>query len=197
MSVGNLDIYNAVRAVPKEAQKPFNNGSFSGTDINPMWRIKALTEQFGVAGFGWWTEDVRYWLEPAEDGTVAAFCSLSLRVRLSDAVSGPIHGIGGNLFVQATKNGKRASDEAFKKAYTDALGIAAKALGVGADIWYEKDPTAKYKTGGEVDSKPPLLCPVCGGIVSGRKGKSPQAVLEACGGICADCYLATKEEANA
>ena len=36
----NMRFYEASRKVPKEAQKQFNNGSFSGTDINPMWRIK-------------------------------------------------------------------------------------------------------------------------------------------------------------
>ena len=39
----NMEIYERVRSVPKEAQKQFNNGKFSGTDINPMWRIKKLT----------------------------------------------------------------------------------------------------------------------------------------------------------
>ena len=43
----NLAFYNAGRSVPPEAQKSFNNGKFSGTDINPMWRIKKLTELFG------------------------------------------------------------------------------------------------------------------------------------------------------
>ena len=33
--MANLDLYNKVREVPKEAQKSFNNGRFSGTDINP------------------------------------------------------------------------------------------------------------------------------------------------------------------
>ena len=33
----NMTIYNQSREVPQEAQKQFNNGSFSGTDINPMW----------------------------------------------------------------------------------------------------------------------------------------------------------------
>ncbi len=131
----NMDIYERCRSVPAEAQKQFNNGRFSGTDINPMWRIKKLTELFGPSGIGWWTEDVKYWLEQGSDGTVAAFCSLSLRYVLGDKTSQPVHGIGGNVFTQ--KN--RTSDEAFKMAYTDALSIAAKALGVGADIWFAND----------------------------------------------------------
>ena len=113
----NMNIYERCRSVPAEAQKQFNNGRFSGTDINPMWRIKKLTELFGPSGIGWWTEDVKYWLEQGSDGTVAAFCSLSLRYVLGDKTSQPVHGIGGNVFIQ--KN--RTSDEAFKMAYTDAL----------------------------------------------------------------------------
>ena len=60
----NLDLYNKVRTVPQEAQKEIQAGRLKGkTDINPMWRIKTLTEQFGVCGFGWKTEIVREWLE--------------------------------------------------------------------------------------------------------------------------------------
>ena len=136
----NMEIYERVRSVPKEAQKQFNNGKFSGTDINPMWRIKKLTEIFGPAGIGWWTEDVRYWLEPGSDGSVAAFCSLSLRFVLDGKTSQPVHGIGGNVFVRKNST----SDEAYKMAYTDALSIAAKALGVGADIWFQND-RSKYE----------------------------------------------------
>ena len=44
----NMRIYNAVREVPKEARKPITAGRLKGmTDINPMWRIKKLTELFG------------------------------------------------------------------------------------------------------------------------------------------------------
>ena len=49
----NMRFYGKVQDTPPEAQKAFNNGRFSGTDINPMWRIKKLTEIFGPAGFGW------------------------------------------------------------------------------------------------------------------------------------------------
>lgn len=143
----NLSIYEQCREVPKEAQKPFNNGRFSGTDINPMWRIKKLTELFGPCGIGWWTEGVTYWLEESKDGTVAAFCSLSLRYELGGKMSHPVHGIGGNVFVQ--KN--RTSDEAYKMAYTDALSIAAKALGVGADIWFANDKS-KYEKQAETSN---------------------------------------------
>lgn len=141
----NLYIYEQGRAVPKEAQKSFSNGSFSGTDINPMWRIKKLTELFGPAGIGWYTEVVR---ERAETygSTVMAIVDINLYIKVDGEWSKPIFGTGGNQLVMETKSGTRPSDEGYKKAYTDALSIACKALGIGADIWYSKDPTAADPT---------------------------------------------------
>ena len=50
----NLTIYNEVRNVPDSAKRRIEAGRLKGkTDINPMWRIKALTETFGPCGFGW------------------------------------------------------------------------------------------------------------------------------------------------
>lgn len=49
----NMRIYDAVRAVPEEAKRAITAGRLKGkTDINPMWRIKALTELFGPCGDG-------------------------------------------------------------------------------------------------------------------------------------------------
>ena len=139
----NLTIYNFCREVPQNAQKPFSNGSFSGTDINPMWRIKKLTEVFGPCGIGWYYEVLSERAETYGD-TVMAIVDINLYVKVGDEWSKPIYGTGGNQLVQATKSGTRPSDEGYKKAYTDALSIACKALGIGADIWYSKDPTSKY-----------------------------------------------------
>lgn len=139
-----MRFYEAMRAVPKEAQKSFDNGKFSGTDINPMWRIKILTEQFGPCGIGWYTEPVSRHMEQAEDGTTCAFVSINLYIKVDGEWSKPIYGEGGNTFATKTKAGYLSvSDEAFKMAYTDAISNAAKALGCGADIWFEKDRT-KY-----------------------------------------------------
>ena len=50
----NLSIYERVRSVPTEAKKAIEAGRLKGkSDINPMWRIKKLTEDFGPVGFGW------------------------------------------------------------------------------------------------------------------------------------------------
>ena len=160
----NMTIYEAGRSVPIEAQKAFSNGSFSGTDINPMWRIKKLTELFGPAGVGWYTEVLSERSETYGD-TVMAIVDINLYIKVDGEWSKPIFGTGGNQLVQATKSGARPSDEGYKKAYTDALSIACKALGIGADIWFSKDPdvsdpTSKYadeyiRIGGTPAEAPP------------------------------------------
>jgi len=143
----NMRFYSQFMTTPKEAQRPFNNGSFSGTDINPMFRIQKLTEVFGPVGFGWWTGNVRYeFVESPETKEVSVFCELDLYVKdpESGEVSQPIYGIGGNTYIKNwAKSGLKASDEAKKMAYTDAVSIACKSLGIGHDIWYSQDRT-KY-----------------------------------------------------
>jgi len=141
--MNNLDIYNRCRSVPIEAQKKFNNGRFSGTDINPMWRIKKLTEEFGMCGFGWYYEITNKWMERGEDNIVAAFVDINMYIKIGDEWSKPIQGTGGNTFVSKTKNGYMVSDECYKMALTDAISVAAKAIGIGADIYFESDKT-KY-----------------------------------------------------
>lgn len=134
----NLKFYEMGRSVPKEAQKAFNNGKFSGTDINPMWRIKKLTEMFGPAGIGWCVKDVTERCEDHGDMTIAVV-TLNLYVKVDGEWSEPIYGTGGNVVVRKGS----VSDEGYKMAYTDALSVACKALGIGADIYFEKDKT-KY-----------------------------------------------------
>ena len=140
----NMEIYNRVRSVPDNAQKRFNNGRFSGTDIKPMWRIKALTEVFGPCGIGWYIDDVRHWNETFQNGTIATFVELNLYVKLDGEWSRPIYGMGGNSSATMTNNNKYVvDDEGYKKAYTDAISVACKALGVGADIYYSEDAVDK------------------------------------------------------
>lgn len=140
--MGNLEIYEASRAVPQEAQKQFYNGSFSGTDINPMWRIKKLTELFGPCGVGWYYEVVSERCETYGNNEMA-IVDLNLYIKVDGEWSKPIFGTGGNTIVKETKSGTRFSDEGYKMALTDALSVAAKALGIGADIYFGADKT-KY-----------------------------------------------------
>ena len=51
----NLWIYEQCRCVPDTAKSEIRGGRLNGkTDINPMWRIKMLTELFGPIGVGWY-----------------------------------------------------------------------------------------------------------------------------------------------
>ena len=144
-----MQIYEQVRKVPESAKKAFDNGSFKGTDINPMWRIKVLTEQFGPCGAGWYYEIVDKRCEEHHDVTMAI-----VDIKLYWNVTGdfanptwsaPIHGTGGNKLVyQTQKRGTVVSDEGYKMALTDALSVACKALGIGADVYFERDTSSKY-----------------------------------------------------
>lgn len=142
--MNNMEIYNRFREVPQEAKRTISAGNLKGfTDVNPMWRIKKLTEEFGVCGIGWYTEITDKWLETGADGRTAAFVQINLYVKIDGEWSKPIVGVGGSMFVNIFKGSQTSSDEAFKMAYTDAISIACKALGMAADVYYEKDRT-KY-----------------------------------------------------
>lgn len=140
-----MTLYNNFRVVPDEAKKPIKGGKLNGfTDINPMWRIKKLTEEFGECGFGWYYEEVERWKETCGQ-EVAVFVKIHLYTKRNDVWSAPIVGIGGSKMVQLFKGGEVVdfSDEAYKMALTDAISIACKALGMAADVYFANDRT-KY-----------------------------------------------------
>ena len=153
-----MEIYNAVRTVPENAKKPIYAGRLKGmTDINPMWRIQALTEQFGPVGIGWYYKTVRKWVEEGADGVKCAFVDIELYIKHNNEWSMPIEGTGGNSFVAKEKSGLYTSDEAFKMALTDAISVACKALGFGADVYWQAG-RSKYNptpTGNGTQSKAP------------------------------------------
>ena len=170
--MGNMDIYNAVCTVPDSAQKRITGGRLNGmTDINPMWRIRELTELFGPCGVGWKYKIVREWLETASTGEVAAFVDIELQYKITPEAdwSEPIPGTGGSKFVAAEKgNNLRASDECYKMALTDAISVACKALGFGADIYWEAGRTKYNADPPEQDEE--YTCAQCGKTIrDGRK----------------------------
>lgn len=139
-----LELYNLGRAVPEEAKKPITAGRLKGmTDINPMWRIKMLTEMFGACGMGWWYEIRDKRIENGAGGEQCAFVDIALFYEIDGKTSHPIYGTGGSAFVANEKSGLHTSDECYKMALTDAISVAAKALGIGADVYFNKDRT-KY-----------------------------------------------------
>ena len=156
----NMSIYNAGRSVPAEAQKKFDNGRFKGTDINPMWRIKKLTELFGPCGIGWYYEVISERCEEHGDTDTIAIVDLNLYIRVDGEWSKPIYGTGGNVIKRFINKTQRidVSDEGYKMALTDALSVACKALGIGADVYFEADRT-KYTAARETQETKPVAKP--------------------------------------
>lgn len=221
----NLLYYNAGRSVPPEAQKAFNNGKFSGTDINPMWRIKKLTELFGPCGVGWYVDEVTERCE-IHGETSISIVNLNLYIKVNGEWSKPIYGTGGNILLRKGA----ASDEGYKMAYTDALSVACKALGIGADVYFDKDKT-KYTEANiappgspayELTKEKPLaetpppsakkepekfVCADCGSIIKPWivDGKTKLSVREIAQlsekkygrRLCIECGTKEKEKANA
>lgn len=143
--MANMDIYERVKEVPQDAQKEIQAGRLKGmTDINPMWRIEKLTEVFGACGIGWYTEITNKWIEEGANGEKCAFVQINLFIKVDGEWSKPIEGVGGSSFIASQKSGLYTSDECYKMAYTDAISVACKALGFGANIYWKKKNETKY-----------------------------------------------------
>jgi len=140
----NMAIWNAARSVPESAKKNFDNGSFKGTDINPCWRQQTMTSIFGPCGFGW-SYEITEMRKEQVGNDIMTYCHINLYVKHPETGewSRPIPGVGGNRQVQEFTKSTKISDEDEKMALTDALGVACKALGVGADVYLGQDST-KY-----------------------------------------------------
>ena len=146
----NLRLYNRIKSVPDTAKKKIDGARLKGmTDISPMWRIKMLTDLFGPVGIGWNVRqmDVRTVTNDTL-GETAVFVEVELTYREApDAEwSAPVFGTGGAKLVTIEKGGIHLDDEAYKKAYTDAISVACKALGMGADVYWDRDAD-KYNYG--------------------------------------------------
>lgn len=135
--MGNLDYYNKLKVVPQKALRQIQSGRLRGKhDINPMWRIKAMTEQFGVCGIGWKYVITKQWTETF-GSEVKAYCNIDLFIKVNGEWSDAIQGTGGSSEVSMESKGAYVSDECYKMALTDALSVAMKALGVAADVYFE------------------------------------------------------------
>jgi hypothetical protein len=169
-----------------------------------MWRIKALTENFGACGIGWYYDITRQWLEQGANGEISAFCNIDLYIKVGDEWSKPIQGNGGSMLVTQERNGLYTDDEAFKKALTDAISVSCKALGFAADVYWNQDSTkyTGHNAASNAPSKPAdaperVCCNKCGKEIKGAK-KGAQTltgamVAQQTGGMCIKCYKAVQK----
>lgn len=147
MKMNGIELYNKVKTPPEGATSPIQGGPLNGkTNISPQWRIQALTEVYGLCGVGWKFEITNKETYTCPDGKIILFLEVALYV--VDPETGhwtePIYGWGGDFIIDKNKNGLVANDEAYKMALTDALGNAAKCLGVAADVYMGKFDGSKY-----------------------------------------------------
>ena len=170
----NLKIWERFCKPPAKALKTIKAGRLKGmSDINPQWRLLALTELFGPCGQGWYTEVVNVATEQGADGTVVASVMVNLYWRTKaekgwNEWSKPVLGVGGSMLVAKEKNGMHTSDEAFKMAETDAISVACKKLGIAGDIYL-----------GQMDTKYAREPEAPKGQMSGQSNGSVNNVLDA------------------
>lgn len=152
---GPLSFWESWQHVAPGMLKEIKGGNLNGkTDINPVWRFRALTEAFGPCGFGWTVREAERWTNECA-GEVGAFVKVELRINIGGTWSEPIEGVGGSKLCGKGR-GDGLNDEAWKMATTDAISVACKALGMAADVYTgkqsHKDPD-QQKTGGDYGSK--------------------------------------------
>ena len=154
--IDNLRYYNQLQAPPKDALKDIKGGRLKGfTDINPQWRYEALTQQFGPCGIGWKYEPTGEKTVPCPDGQLLLFVGVNLYYKEEGEWSAPVPGHGGDFIIKMEKGSLYYNDEAYKMAYTDAIGTASKLIGVAANIYRGRQDTKYGRQGLETTSTPP------------------------------------------
>lgn len=159
----NLELWDKVSRVPKEHLKAFDRGNFKGTAIKPAWAIKTLTEALGPVGDAWSIGAPDFTLVDGVKGEKLVYCVVSVTM----PNGGRVVGVGGDKVTKYIAPNEKYNrperwendDEAFKKAYTDALTNALVKLGVGADIHMGLWDGNKYVDEGKAEPEKPTATP--------------------------------------
>lgn len=145
MTDTNLALWNKLGRTDPSHTKQFSRaGGFKGTAIKPIYTEEKMTETFGPVGIGWGFTEPQFQLVPGSDGQVVVYCWLSLWYVHAGKRSEGVPGVGGDMVIVKQSSGLRTDDEAFKKAFTDAVGNAMKHLGMSADVHMGLFDDSKY-----------------------------------------------------
>lgn len=143
MSQSNRRIWDALGKTDPAHTKGFQrSGGFKGTAIKPMYCNQRMTEFFGPCGIGWGPGEPKFETREANNECLV-FCTVALWYMEGD-IKGTVYGVGGDKYLISQTSGLRTSDEAFKAAYTDALGNGMKLIGVAADVHMGLFDDSKY-----------------------------------------------------
>lgn len=142
----NLKWWDRLAKTNPEHTKGFKRpGGFEGTAIKPIYLVHKMTELFGPCGGSWRISEPQFTLVNGQSGEIAVFCQLTVSIKPNGDFGAPIPGVGGDMVVKKRRDGSAIiDDEAFKKAYTDAVGNALKFLGMSADVHMGLFEDSKY-----------------------------------------------------
>ena len=139
--MSNLDLWDKLGVTDPKHTKAFNRaGGFKGTAIKPQWVLRRLTEEFGPCGKGWGVFEPTFQVVPVGQ-EVLVYCTVTGWYGTDEA---RVVGVGGDKVAAARSSGVFTDDEAFKKAFTDAIMNAFKFIGVGADVHMGLFDDSKY-----------------------------------------------------
>lgn len=153
MANENLTIWNTLGKTAPDQTKAFQRGGgFKGTAVKPIYTEQKMTEVFGPCGIGWGFTEPQFQVVPGDNKEVLVYCWLSLWIVRDGKRSDLIPGVGGDKVVSHVKANEKYQrperwendDEAFKKAFTDAIGNAMKHLGMSADVHMGLFDDSKY-----------------------------------------------------
>jgi hypothetical protein len=127
----NVELWDKLGKTDPAHTKGFTRGGgFKGTAIKPMFSYRRMTEEFGPCGIGWGVGEPAFQVVNAAE-EILVFCTVSVWHGKRENV---VYGVGGDKAVVKQSSGLRSDDEAFKKAFTDAVTNGLKLIGVGADV---------------------------------------------------------------
>lgn len=140
----NTKIWDILGRTDPAHTKAFSrSGGFKGTAIKPIWSFRRMTEEFGPCGVGWGVGEPVFQVVPAGE-EILVYCTAKVWFKHDENHSQHIYGVGGDKVVGKNKYGLNTDDEAFKKAFTDAVTNALKLIGVGADVHMGLFDDSKY-----------------------------------------------------
>lgn len=180
----NLTIWNTLGRTSPEHTKQFKRGGgFTGTAIKPIYTEQKMTEQFGPCGIGWGFSEPQFQIVPGANNEVMVYCWLTLWFVHDGARSMPIPGVGGDKIIshiKANEQYKRperweSDDEAFKKAFTDAIGNAMKHIGMSADVHMGRFDDSKYVSDLRREDAETHSAPTTGRIAAGAVDRTSDA----------------------
>lgn len=137
----NLNLWSELERTDQDYTKEFTRGGgFKGTQIDPVWRMRRMTEVFGPVGKGWGYEELKHVIT---DGMVFVQLRVWYTLDGEKLYTGPQYG-GTELFNRRS-GGLVPNDEAFKMSVTDALGRCFLQIGLSADVYLGLFDDNKYK----------------------------------------------------